>query len=1129
MKKDKGDPEDAGLRCRAEERLSREKRQAVPIPPEKDARRMVHELQVHQIELELQNEELKHARGELERQLEKYSDLYNFAPVGYFTLDREGTILEANLTGARLLGTERSRLAGRRLNSFMTDKSYHVFDGFLKGLYGGRAGQTCEAALLTPEDRPRYVQIEGAPVESDGGAGRQCRAAMIDITLRRQAEEALHRYELLSRNSRDIVLFMRRDNGSILEANAAAETAYGYSRDELLKLTINDLRAAGTWGQTAAQMAQADAEGILFETIHRRKDGGAFPVEVSSQGATIEGTRTLISVVRDITERKRAESRALKEIAYKDFLLQLNEKSHALSDKELYDYVLEETVRLTDSAIGFFHLVSDDRKDVILTTWNREALKDCTADGQGHYPMERAGNWVDCVRLGRPVIYNDFPNSPNQKGLPRGHVPVRRFLSVPIMEGAKVRAILGVGNKEKEYDEFDMVQVQVVASAMHAIMRQRQAEKALRKNRDRIASVLDSITDRYVAYDHDWRFLEVNREAEHLFDRRASELVGRRLFDLYPKVEQSDVVAHYRRAVAEGKPVHFESRSPVSGEWSEIHAYPQPDGLEVYAKNINERKEAEEALREARDELELRVRERTSELEQAQGKLIEQSRILESFFTSTITPLVFLDKAFNFIRVNAAFAKACGREMGEFPGCNYFGFYPHEETEAVFRQVVVTKIPYQASAQSFIFPDHPEWGTTYWDYTLTPLLNEAGEVEFLVFSLKDVTDKERAEQQLRQAQKMEAIGTLAGGIAHDFNNMLAVIIGNAELALGQPGGKAGPRRNVEQIFNAARRASDLVKQILMFSRKTEEGKIALKLTPLVKETCKLLRGSLPSTIHMKLDLRTTFCAVMGDPSQIQQVLMNLCINAAHAMREKGGTLSISIADVAFAPLDTKPVADMEPGSYVRLSVRDTGTGMTEDVQKRMFEPFFTTKEVGQGTGMGLAAVYGIVKSHGGLISVRSKAGVGSTFTIFFPCADAAPKEIREETGPLPGGKERILFVDDEPAIVEMASYMLGRLGYDVTSMSSGVDALKAFLKGPGLFDLVITDQTMPDLTGIDLAQRMREKRKDVPIVLITGYSETVSPEKAEALGISELVMKPFVAREMAETIRAVLDRGSENR
>jgi PAS domain S-box-containing protein len=395
--------------------------------------------------------------------------------------------------------------------------------------------------------------------------------------------------------------------------------------------------------------------------------------------------------------------------------------------------------------------------------------------------------------------------------------------------------------------------------------------------------------------------------------------------------------------------------------------------------------------------------------------------------------------------------------------------------------------------------------------------------------MQETRERERLEEHLRQAQKMEAVGTLAGGVAHDFNNMLAVIIGNAELALDDLHGTPSPRQNVRQIITAAKRATDLVRQILAFSRKTAYEKSALSLTPVVTETYRLLRSSLPTTIQMKLDVHTVSDTVIGDPSQIQQILMNLATNAEHAMRDTGGILLFALSNITFASENELPDPDMKPGTYVKLTVKDAGTGIPDEVKKRMYEPFFTTKGVGQGTGMGLAVVYGIVKGHGGAISVESRMGEGSTFDILLPLSSEAAVNTREEQTTVPGGKEKILLVDDEPAVADMACNTLTRLGYDVTTSVSATGALATFLNEPNRFDLVITDQVMLDLTGIDLAQRMLEVRKDLPIVLITGYSETVSPERARAAGISEFLMKPVVKQELARTVRRVLDSRAKTR
>lgn len=394
--------------------------------------------------------------------------------------------------------------------------------------------------------------------------------------------------------------------------------------------------------------------------------------------------------------------------------------------------------------------------------------------------------------------------------------------------------------------------------------------------------------------------------------------------------------------------------------------------------------------------------------------------------------------------------------------------------------------------------------------------------------LVEMKQREQAEEQLRQSQKMEAIGTLAGGIAHDFNNMLAVILGNAELALDEIGqSNDGVGHEIEQIVKASKRAKELVRHILAFSRKSQGQRKPLKVTPLVKETAKLLRASVPSTIDINVDSSTEADIIVADPSQIQQVLMNLSTNAAYAMNKDGGILTIGVSDATFGEEHPRPDSDMQPGRYVVLTVRDTGTGIPENIRNRMFDPFFTTKEPSQGTGMGLAVVFGIAKSHGGAVTVESEVGKGSTFRVFFPLYEGAAQEEPAKEVSLPRGTEKVLVVDDEPSVVEVAAATLRRLDYQVTTAGSGPEGWKKFKDRPQEFDLVITDHVMPEMTGIRLAEKMLEVRSDLPIILFTGYSEAVSAEQAKARGIGEFLIKPIVARELAETVRRVLD-GRDN-
>jgi PAS domain S-box-containing protein len=415
-------------------------------------------------------------------------------------------------------------------------------------------------------------------------------------------------------------------------------------------------------------------------------------------------------------------------------------------------------------------------------------------------------------------------------------------------------------------------------------------------------------------------------------------------------------------------------------------------------------------------------------------------------------------------------------------------------------------------------------GTTYKvEVSISPIWDKTGAIMNYVAIERDVTHEAELETQLRQVQKMEAIGTLAGGIAHDFNNILAAIMGYTEMALYDvPEGNPG-RRNLEQVLKAGYRGKDLVKQIITFSRRSEQERRPMRVNPIVKEALKLLRASLPTTIDIRQNIEARSGMVLADPTQIHQVLMNLCGNAAYAMREEGGVLEVSLADVVFDSVDAAPYPDLNPGPYLKLTVSDTGHGIGRAVMERIFDPFFTTKRPGEGTGMGLAVVHGIVKGYGGAIVVDSEPGKGSTFEIFLPRIEGVFPSEADSDAPMPTGNEHILFVDDEEDLVDMVQQMLERLGYSVVAKTNSLEALEVFKAQADQFALVITDQTMPHMTGADLAQELMRIRPDIPIILCTGFSEVISVEQAKALGIRDFVMKPFATREIAEITRHVLD------
>jgi PAS domain S-box-containing protein len=413
-----------------------------------------------------------------------------------------------------------------------------------------------------------------------------------------------------------------------------------------------------------------------------------------------------------------------------------------------------------------------------------------------------------------------------------------------------------------------------------------------------------------------------------------------------------------------------------------------------------------------------------------------------------------------------------------------------------------------------------------YDIFTTPLLDDQGQLIGTVHITRDITEKEELGKQLRQAQKLEAIGTLAGGIAHDFNNILGAVMGYTELTLRGVPSESREYRFLLEAINATNRAKELVKQILTFTRQREQERKPMEMGVVVKEALKLLRASLPTTIDIRQNINSTG-VILGDPTQVHQIIMNLCTNAHHAMRATGGVLEVALKDVTLVGTMAAQLGVL-PGPYLELEIRDTGHGMDTAVLERIFDPYFTTKDSGEGTGLGLAVVHGIVKHSAGAIQVFSKPGEGSSFHVFLPRVDLpGQKPAKYLAGDSPRGTERILFVDDEQALATIAGTMLGQLGYDVTIMTSSVEALERFQGQSGFFDLLITDQTMPGITGIELAHRALHIRSTLPIILYSGFSEDITAEKARAMGIQEFLMKPLALEELARVIRRVLDRHPE--
>ena len=500
--------------------------------------------------------------------------------------------------------------------------------------------------------------------------------------------------------------------------------------------------------------------------------------------------------------------------------------------------------------------------------------------------------------------------------------------------------------------------------------------------------------------------------------------------------------------------------------------------------------------------------------------LLEALKISEYRFRTLFenTPIGIGVTSFNgeAIECNDAMLQLLGFTKSEFKRINFKDLY-HRPSEG---EMLIKEVQKKGAIHNVETQMKRKHGAIY-HARLNVRQIELDDKNVLLIIAEDITSQKNLELQLQQAHKMESIGTLAGGIAHDFNNIMGIIVGNTELAIDDVPEWNPAHHNLEEIRTASFRARDVVRQLLSFARKTKLEKKPINIIPIVKESLKLLRSSIPTSIEIRQNIPIDIDTTLADPTQINQVLINLCTNADHAMPD-GGVIEVTLKNVELGENATAQYHDLNPGRYVNLTVSDTGQGIPKEKIERIFDPYFTTKEVGKGTGMGLAVVHGIIQGHKGLITVESELGKGTTFSMFFPVVEKKAIAKTETAEDLPIGNERILFVDDEESIVKMGHQILERLGYKLESTTSPIEALELFRSKPGQFDLVITDLTMPKMTGDKLVKEILNIRPDLPVILCTGFSEKIDEKKAKEIGAADYIEKPLDKRDFAFKVRKVL-------
>ena len=515
---------------------------------------------------------------------------------------------------------------------------------------------------------------------------------------------------------------------------------------------------------------------------------------------------------------------------------------------------------------------------------------------------------------------------------------------------------------------------------------------------------------------------------------------------------------------------------------------------------------------------------------QAEKALVQSESHLRSL-VDTIPDLIWLkDQDGVYLSCNPMFERFFGAKESEIVGKTDYDFVDRDLADffrANDRKAMAANKP-RKNEEALTFAENGYKGL--FETIKTPMHNSNGEFIGVLGIARDITElrnaeneKLRLERQLKHIQKMESIGNLAGGIAHEFNNVLGIILGNAELAIDDVPDWNPAKESLKEIRKASFRAKEVVAQILSFARKTITALKPLEVNTVVKESLKLMRASIPTMIDIQQSIPAKPSTIFGDPTEIHQIVINLCNNASHAMKETGGILKVEISEVSLNEDSAFRYEALSPGDFVRLTVKDSGEGITPDVLENVFEPYFTTKEFGEGNGMGLSVVYGLVKKCKGAIKIDSIVGKGTTVEVLFPkIEEETPAEEKIE-GELPKGNERILLVDDDPSIVSMICQMLERFGYTVTSMTDSTTALERFKSAPDDFDLVITDMSMPKMSGDQLAAELMKIRKDVPILLCTGHSDAVDEKKARQIGIKGFAMKPLDMSKLASAVREALD------
>ncbi len=941
--------------------------------------------------------------------------------------------------------------------------------------------------------------------------------------------------------------------------NAAAERVFGFTEAEILGkhpydfITVKEARADvdRVWSKLIAGSSTSN-------NVRENRTKAGYKILCEWNSTPLKDERgsvvAVVSMAHDITERKKAEAALLNLTRTLKMLSGCNQVLvRAQSESELLEKICRLIVERGKYRMAWVGYAEPDAGKTIrpVSRWGYDEgyLEGLSLTGSDA-AASRGPAWT-AIRSVMPAIVKDIQTDPDfvtkEEALKRGYASC---IVLPLFADGNAFGVLVIYSEEK--DAFDMAESRLLeeladdlAYGIRSIRirtEHRLATEALQESEKRFRNLYEDAPIAYHALDKDGKILAVNRKWLEMFGFAKDEVLGKSIRDFlsFPYVDgfidrfqQNNETNRVTGIITEflkkdGRHVVVELERSIKrdefGQFKECHST---------VRDVTDIRETESAI-QALVENSMSIT-GNDYFDEVVGKLcewlgVEVAVVGELFDESHIRILSMkvdgvLSHGSEYCIDSTSFKTVCDKGYSIYPE-NVQALFPQEENLAILGAAGYMGIPLKdregrcmgilaAISRRKINP--PKRAEDVMNILAARAAAELNRV-------KMEAERDRMERQLLQAQKMEAVGTLAGGIAHDFNNILGIIFGYSEMTqLEMPKGTRADSY-IENVIEAATRARELVQQILAFSRQSDRQLRPLSLRPIIKEGLKLLRAALPATIQIRQHIEPGDDTILGDPTQIHQVLMNLCTNAGQAMGAEGGILEVNLSVVHFEREDTQRPRALEPGRYVQLTVRDTGPGMTPAVMERIWEPYFTTKKQGEGTGLGLSVVHGVITQYGGAVTVDSRPGAGVTFRVFFPKLEGEELPVRKEERPLPRGSETILLVDDEPLLLDAALRGLEYLGYKVISCTNGTEALETFREKPERFDLVITDQTMPLMTGTALAKNILAIRDEMPIILSTGFNKGYTHEKMRSLGIREILSKPLALSHMAVTVRRVLDK-----